>query len=242
MAYVVFLNLLLQDAQKQSQSAIEKARSSQSYHTKFKAVIEAPGSDPLKIEGESVWVSPGVLYIQYTGSGGDEKRIIRVGNKVWIYHEFLEDWVTAEEMGTPGAGRGVQNPDDVLGVLLKHVDKARADGNAFALDFKGTDIEKIMKEQASQGTFDWKNSKALAKIFVEKGALKRFTSQAELVSLEENLKGKVVKYSAEVEILNYDTDKSLSFTVLEETTKKKVPVAIPEHIAKEIAGYLAKKP
>lgn len=242
MTYLLWMTLLAQDPPTAAKAAIDKARAAKSYHSKFKAVIEAPGSDPLKIEGESVWVNPGVLYIQYTGSGGDEKRIVRVGGKVWIYHEFLEDWVTAEEMGTPGAGRGVQNPDEVLAVLLKHVDRVKADGNAYVLDFKGTDIEKIMKEQASQGTFDWKNSKALAKIFVEKEQLKRFTSSAELVSLEENLKGKVVKYSAEVEVLSYDTKTSMEFTVLDEKTKKKVPVAVPDHIKKEISGYLAKKP
>jgi hypothetical protein len=242
MKTLLLMALVMQDAPSEASKAIQKVRNSKSYHTKFKAVIEAPGSDPLKIEGESVWVNPGVLYIQYTGSGGDEKRIVRVGSKVWVYHEFLEDWVTAEEMGTPGAGRGVQNPDEVLAIVLKHVDKTKADGGALVLDFKGADIEQVMKEQASQGTFDWKNSRATAKLFVKGDTLQRFTCHAELSSLEENLKGKIVKYNAEVEVLSYDSTTSLQFTVLDEKTKKKVPVAVPEYLKKEIAGYLAKKP
>lgn len=226
----------LQDPKSEVEKAIQNLRSQKSYRTKFAAVIEAPSSDPLKIEGESVWVNPGVLYIQYTGTGGDEKRIIRVGNDVWIYHEFLEDWVTSQEMGSPGSGRGVQNPDEVLGVLLQHADKAKASGPGFVLDFAGPDIERIMKEQASQGDFDWKKSTASANLALAQGSVRRFTSAAELVSLDPKLDGKKIKYSAEVDIVNTNVDTSLRFTV------GAAVLAIPDTIRKAIDGYLVKKP
>jgi len=232
----------LQAASDEAGRAIQALRSQQSYRTRFKATIEAPGSDSLKIEGESVWVKPGVLYIHYTGSGGDEKRIVRVGDRVWIYHEFLEDWVTGQEMGSPGAGRGVQNPDEVLAILAKHAGKANDVGGNFVLDFAGADIEKIMKEQASQGDFDWKGSKVAATLELAKGLLTRFTSTAELVSLDEKLKGKTIKYSAEVDVVNTNQDKVLRFTVIDEKTKQPVEVPVPDHILQEIEGYLAKKP
>lgn len=234
--------LFLQEARDDAGKAISNVRSQKSYRTKFKAVIEAPGSDSLTIEGESVWVNPGVLYIQYTGSGGDQKRIIRVGEKVWVYHELLADWVTSEEMGTPGAGRGVQNPDDVLGVVAKYADRAKPAGGAVEIRFSGEDIEKIMKEQASQGTFDFKKSTATARLFVKDNLLARFTSAAELTSIEENLKGKIVKYSADVQVVGYGKDTSLVFTIPDEKTRKPVEIGVPEHIRKEIAGFLAKKP
>lgn len=241
-ALLLLLSCALQDPKSDVEKAIQKLRSQKSYRTKFTATIEAPSSDPLKIEGESVWVHPGVLYIQYQGTGGDEKRIIRVGDKVWIYHEFLEDWVTSQEMGSPGSGRGVQNPDEVLAVLANHADNAKVAGNGFTLEFAGGDIEKIMKEQASQGDFDWKKSRASANLTLANGSVSRFASAAELVSLDPKLDGKKIKYSAEVDIVSVNAETSIRFTVVDEKTKKPVDVAIPDYIRTAIEGYLVKKP
>ncbi len=234
--------VLVQDPASDADKAIKKLRGEKSYRTKFKATIEAPGSDPLVVQGESVWVKPGVLYIQYLGSGGDNKRIIRVGDKVWVYHELLADWVSGEEMGTPGAGRGVQNPDEVLAVLLKYAQKAKTADGALEIGFAGGDIETIMKEQANSGSFDWRKSKAAARLFLKAGEVHRFTSTAELISVEESLRGKIVKYSAEVEIVNTSRDTSLKFTIVDERTKRPVEVPVPPFIEKEISGYLVKKP
>ena len=74
--------------------------------SKFKARLTPPQGDALDYNGQCVWVSPGVLYIHYTASGGDEKNIVRVGNQVWVYHPLV-GWVTSDEAGMPGAGRGV---------------------------------------------------------------------------------------------------------------------------------------
>lgn len=240
--FLVACGLFPQTAGQDAENAIQKLREEPSYRTKFRAVVHAPGSDPLVIEGESVWVKPGVLYIQYLGSGGDQKRIIRVGDKVWMYHELLGDWVTSEEMGTPGAGRGVQNPDEVLSVVRKYAPKARASGDTLEIPFGGTDIETIMKEQANAGTFDWKKSEAWARLTVKGGTLTKFSSHAKLTSLEENLKGKIVSYSADVEIVSTGVDKTLKFTVIDEATKKPVEVAIPAHIQQAVTTYLSKKP
>ena len=80
----LFFSLLLfqQDGSSLAAQAIEKTRTQESYHARFQAVIKMPKGDPYEITGESVWVYPGVLYIRYTGSGKDEKRIVRVGDIV----------------------------------------------------------------------------------------------------------------------------------------------------------------
>lgn len=99
-----------------ARSAIRATRAQRSYRAKFEATMQTSiGS--VTIKGECVRVSPGVVYIQYTGSGGDQKRIIRIGEKVWIYHEVLGDWVTSEELGSPRAGRSFENADEVLAAL-----------------------------------------------------------------------------------------------------------------------------
>jgi len=61
-------------------------RTQKSYETRFKARLSATGA-PLDYEGQCVWVRPGVLYVHYTASGGDEKMIVRAGDKeTWVWH------------------------------------------------------------------------------------------------------------------------------------------------------------
>ena len=232
------------DAGEKMRDAIEKARGQDSYRTKYRAVIKAPFSDPMVIEGASVWVKPGVLYIHYKASGGDEKRIIRVGEKVWIYHEFVEDWVTAEEMGNKGAGRGVQNPDEVLGVVLKHARKVSAGGNvklgaratsAYDVAMTGPEIEKMMLDYTSQGTFDWNKSKASARVLVDpkEGLIYKFKSDADLMSTDPKVNG-IVRHSAVVEVIEYGKPTPLKFTVRDGRTGKQTTIPVPEFIKKEI--------
>ena len=112
------------DAVEKTKAAVEKTRSQKSYRVSFDAVVRVPDSDPMKINGETVWVAPGVLFTQYTASGGETVRLLRLGEKVWLYHMLAEEWLSAEESGKPGAGRGMQNPDEVLSTVMKAADKA----------------------------------------------------------------------------------------------------------------------
>lgn len=232
------------DPKEKLRKAIGKVREQKNYRVKYKAVIKVPNSDPMVIDGTSVWVSPGVVYVHYRASGGDEKRIIRVGNEVWIYHEFLEDWVTAEEMGNKGAGRGVQNPEEVLAVVQKHAEAVEAAGeekvgkrsaDAYGVKMTGPEIESIMKEQATAGTFDWKSSKASAKILVDKkdGLIYKFSSVADLKSTDPNVSG-MVRYTAEVEVLSYGGAASYTFKVRDPKSGKEKAIPVPGEILDKI--------
>ena len=249
---ILHLSLILtlffgqQDATSIASKAIEDTRKQESYHSRFEAVIKMPQGDPYEISGESVWVNPGVLYIRYTGSGKDEKRIVRVGEKVWIYHEFLEDWVTAEEMGNGGAGRGVQNPEDVLRVLYGHLENARLGETTnsvtpITVTLTGKDIETIMKEQANQSSFDWKKSRASIVLLVEKGKVKGLQSAAALVSNDPNIEGQIITYTAEVTVLSFNGIKKLNYEVKEEESGKTKPIPIPDYLKKVIQEYANKK-
>lgn len=186
-------------------------RTQKSYETTFKARLAPPQGDALDYSGRCVWASPGVLYIHYTASGGDEKNIVRVGSQVWI-HDRIVGWVTSDEAGMPGAGRGVQSPDDVLSVIGRHTVGAKfREGGAVDLGFAGEDIEKIMKEQAQSGGFDWKESKA--SILLQADAehrLKKFVCEAVLKSGDPKVSG-VVKYTAEVEAVGYNAAAEMKF-------------------------------
>ena len=235
--------LLLQDADAPAaaREAIAKTRASSSYRVTFKATIRTPGSDPMVLEGESVWVKPGVLYIHSKASGGDEKRIVRVGREVFLYHEVVEEWVGADEAGQPGAGRGIQNPEEVLAVLAGHLDKAAFadDRRSVRLALDGGDIEKIMKEQASHGSFDWASSSAGCTIgLAADGRISRFATTAQLASRDPALAGKKVDYAAEVEVVAYEQDRELTFALTDPKTKAPRPLEISPAIREKIDALL----
>lgn len=225
------------DAGSVLEHAAYNTRTQKSYETKFKARLTTTGA-PLDYDGRCVWVHPGVLYVYYTASGGDEKMIVRAGDKdVWVWNSLV-GWVTAEEAGMAGAGRGIQNPDDVLLVLSRNSGNAKLSRPGVVdLTFRGEDIEKIMKEQASKGAFDWKESSAKLDLATDADArLQKFTCDATLKSNDPNVKGSV-RYTAEVTLVGYNGATTLKFL---DEKKREIPL-LPEMKAK-IESVLKEKP
>jgi hypothetical protein len=226
------------DAKSLAEHAIYNTRTQKSYRTRFSAVIAAPQGDSLRYEGDTVWVFPGVIYIHYTATGGDEKNIVRAGEtkgmpNVWAYHRLAGGWFTGDEMGMPGAARGIQNPDEVLSVLGRNPASAKLkEARVVEMAFKGEDIEKIMKEQAQQGAFDWKESSATIDLHVdEETRLRQFVCKANLVSTDPNVQGRV-SYTATVDVVSYNTETRLDFQFenrplpLDETIRKAIEEAL----------------
>lgn len=223
-----------------AEHAIHATRTQKSYETKFDAVLALPQGDPIKYKGRSVWVAPGVLYIHYTASGGDEKQIVGVGGgrqapRVWVYHSNAEQWVDSAEMGMDGGGRGIQNPDEVLAVLSRHVAGATLTGaRAVRISFSGDDIQKIMKEQARSDAFDWKDSKADVDLEVDEAfRLKKFTCAASLKSTDPKVQG-VVKYTGTVEVVSYNESRELKFI------DGQKPIPLSDEMQKKIAEVIKK--
>jgi len=211
---------------KDPRSVLEHAafstRTQKSYETKFKAQLTTSGA-PLNYDGRCVWVYPGVLFVHYTASGGDEKMIVRCGARdAWVYHNLVGDWITSDEIGMPGAGRGIQNPDEVLSVVAKHSGAAKmAKPGVVEMTFSGDDIEKIMKEQASKDAFDWKESSATLVLSVDaENRLQSFTCDATLKSNNPNVKG-AVRYTAEVTLVAYNGARELKFL---DEKKREIPL------------------
>lgn len=217
------------DAAARLRAVIEKVRAQKSYATAFTAEIRVPNTNPQVLQGEGIWVAGGVLFAQYRASGGDHKRIVRVGDRTWVYHEAAEEWIAPERHGMSGAGHGIQNPDEILGVLLGHLPNVSLAGkrtfenrecDVFRVRMTGADIEKIMKEQAQQGAFDWARSSAEATALAgPDGLLYRIESSATLASSDPNLNGQTVGYSAEVNVRAYDRDFLMTFELVDPKTK-----------------------
>ncbi|MBV8881182.1 MAG: hypothetical protein JO332_14550 [Planctomycetaceae bacterium] len=212
---------------KDPRSVLEHAayntRTQKSYETKFKARLTTSGA-PLDYEGRCVWVYPGVLFVHYTASGGDEKMIVRTSAKdAWVFHALANQWATADEIGMPGAGRGIQNPDEVLSVVARHSGSAKlVKPGVVELTFSGDDIENIMKEQASKGSFDWKESSATLLLTVDaENRLQQFTCDATLKSTSKDVKEKL-RYTAEVALVGYNGARELKFT---DEKKREIPLS-----------------
>lgn len=211
-----------QDPRSVLEHAAHNTRTQKSYETRFKATLTTSGA-PLNYDGRCVWVHPGVLYVHYTASGGDEKMIVRSGLKdAWVYHNLVGDWITSDEIGMPGAGRGIQNPDEVLAVVARHSGTAKlTKPGVVEMAFTGEDIENIMKEQAAQGSFDWKESTATLTLTVDaENRLQRFTCDATLKSANPQVKDKV-RYVAEVHLVGYNGARELKFL---DEKKREIPL------------------
>jgi len=198
-----------------------------SFQTKFKARLAAPQGDPIDYQGTSLRLAEGVLYIHYTATGGDLKNIVRVdapaaAPKIWVWHETVGDWVTPEEIGSPGTGRGIQNPGEVLKTLSHHLEGARfLSPGVVEIPYSGEVLEKIMKDQARAGAFDWKESKAVIELHVDaEGRLKKLVCRADLKSADAEIKGSV-KYSSEVEVETYSPEREMKFL---DDARKAIPL------------------
>lgn len=212
-------------------------RSQKSYETTFKAHLTTTGT-PLDYEGQCVWVNPGVLFVHYTASGGDEKMIVRVGEKsAWVWNALV-GWVTADEAGMPGAGRGIQNPDEILAVLARNTGTAKLiKPGRVELTFSGNDIERIMKEQASKGAFDWKESSAKLELETDsENRLEKFSCNATLKPTDPAVKS-LVHYTAEVQVTGYNRARELKF---QDEKKREIPL-LPE-MKDKIDSMLKEKP
>lgn len=203
------------DPQSVVDHAVYNTRSQKSYETSFTARLMGK----LDYKGRSVWVGPDVLYMHFTGSGNNDQKIVRAGAKsVWIHHEF-NGWLTAEVFGDAGAGRGIQNPDEVLAVLAKHTARAKfLKSGALEVTLSGDDLAKIMKGQGINGAIDPKASSARVELIVDgETRVQKFSCDATVVTTAEK-----VRYSSEVTVAAYNGETELAFA---NANRKPIPLS-----------------
>ncbi|MBI4563960.1 MAG: hypothetical protein HY716_04605 [Planctomycetes bacterium] len=245
--------LLMQDAADAAKRAIEQTRARKSTSVKFDVEIRVPDSSPMKLEGKSVWVTPHILFLHYTASGGDDVKLVRVGDTVRLYHPVVEDWVSADEAGRPGAGRGVQNPDEVLSALLKVIDKATRAGketidgrvcDVIGLKLGGKEMESVMKGLAAPGSFEWTESECSAKLCIGSDQHLYYVEfDARLAPTDPALKGKKVDYRANVTVKAFDKEFAMDFGIpMSEETLKEIEQTkgIPAELEAEVRKRLGK--
>jgi hypothetical protein len=180
---------------------------------KVAARIDAPNSDPLDIQVAALSVGD-LLFIEYRASGGNVKLIVRKGPTVLEWHWLAQEWVDARELADGSAGRGLQNPIEVLDFLLANADAA-TDGAAaggrrvLKLALNGERIRPLLKEQVEEREVRWGDSTSEATIELAPATNlpTRITSSASLAWK----KDQSIKYRGEVVVESYGQDTEFRF-------------------------------
>jgi hypothetical protein len=214
--------------------AVYRSRSESAYKTEYVATLKVPKSDPYQYKGTAVFVRPGILHVDYTATGGDHKRIVRAGEAAWVFHSLADEWVDVAEVGMAGAGKGIQNPDEILAILGTQTAAAVFDRDgALKVALKGAQIAEIMKSQAKQGVFNWDKSSASAMIRLdEQGRVKQLGVDAEIF---DNEKG-AVAYAAKVDVIDYAKTREIAFK--DDSNK---PLALSKPVQEAVDRVLKEK-
>jgi hypothetical protein len=185
--------------------AIFNTRTQKCYETIYTARL-ATTAGAIDYKGRSVWVAPGVLYLHFTATGKDEQKIIRAGEKdVWVYHS-LGGWGSDAELGKVGYARGIQNPDEVLGVLAKHTETGvkQLKPGTLAVSFNGQAIARILQGQF-QGGINPATSSAAVHLEVDDSIrIRKLTFDATVNGTN--------RYTSEVTVVAYNDATELKFT------------------------------
>jgi len=135
---IILLVLLQGSAAERLKAGVDAALAAKSFTYAFDLKTEIPHSDPFQAKGRGVATHSQTLFSEYQGTGGIDKKIVVTPKGSLIWHAFLEDWVTGEEYGDPGAGHGFQNPFDLLAVIKERTGVAAdAEGGLVKLRFEG---------------------------------------------------------------------------------------------------------
>ncbi|MBI3855463.1 MAG: hypothetical protein HY293_07205 [Planctomycetes bacterium] len=218
------------DPQSVAAHAIYNTRTLKSYQTTYKAKLDGEAGT-IDYDGRSSWFFPGILFMHYKASGNDEQKIIRAGGRdVWMYHPAVNDWVSSTDRGAPGAGRGVQNPDEVLGLLSRHTQAATfLKPGVLEISFSGDDLRDILKNQLQKGV-NPKSSKARLELTLDaNNRILKFSCDATV----DLVGGGSSRYTTEVQLDAFNEALEIAFT-----DEKKRPIPLRPEMRQTIKDIL----
>lgn len=203
--------------------AVISTRSLDRYRMTYEAAIRVGGSEQV-FRGECLWIKPGILFAQGSAPGVQDRRILRVRARTWVYHELLEDWVAAGEMGAPHAGRGIENPDDVLAILQRRAPLTDGD---FRIAIAGSDVMELFPDPAHRPV-DWSGVLADVRCSVREGLLSSI-----LVTAQEPAREAALSATMRFVRAGEFSDRVFPLGLK--------PIRIPDHLRKEIEVALRRQ-
>ncbi len=158
--------------------AIEAVKAQPGYTARYKASIRKSGSDPFEQAGTAVRQGD-LLYRE--GRREDEKdpsvRLYRRRGRLAVFEPRTEQWLTAEQAGDPGLGKGLEDPDVAMDFLLGSMGGAtegaarEAVGGvpcrsyALALDRQKL-AAKVQEQYEAAKDLDWEKAEVGAQVLV----------------------------------------------------------------------------
>ena len=197
-------------------AAIKAAREAETLTYRYALKTEIPMSDPFEANGRGVTGPERLLFLDVKGTGGIDKKMIVTPRGTLIWHAFLDDWVTAEEYGDPDAGRGFQNPHDLLEVIAGATAGATdGEGGAVRLRFEGkAAIDLLGKLQIDARRLDADGTWSEMNVSFDGGRIKSLHSNAHINFVEDPNAAQQIdsfEYDVKVDVDAYDRDKKPSW-------------------------------
>jgi hypothetical protein len=163
------------DAVKQ---ALQAVQAQPGYAARYKASIRKTGSEePFEQEGKAIRQGD-LLYREGRRPGERELsvRIFRRAGRIAVFDLRTEQWLTPDQAGDPGAGRGLEDPDAAMSFLLRATTDASVSGteNAGGLACRRYDVsldkQKMAEEVRAQfqaaKDLDWQRSEVRTQILI----------------------------------------------------------------------------
>lgn len=212
------LLLLLQESPKDRlDAALKGAREARTLTYRYALKTEIPMSDPFEAAGRGVTGPERLVFLDVRGTGGIDKKMIVTPRGTLIWHAFLEDWVTAEEFGDPAAGRGFQNPHDLLEVIAAETaGAAAAEGGAVRLRFDGQAAIRLLDRlQVDGARLDPEGTWSEVTVNLDGGRIRSLHSNAHInFAAQPNAAQQIdsFEYDVKVDVEAYDRDEKPSWT------------------------------
>jgi hypothetical protein len=204
---------------------IALVKKQKNYKVEFETKLEIPRSDPFETKGTIIKESPDILYIHYTGTGGIDKKIVRKGKLIRILHPVFEVWVDPITFGDPYAGKGIQNPDEILNFINKAVKKEKVKFDKkerkFLIKLSGKAVADFLEDQGiGKESIKWEGAKIKIYVFVDKQSLVSKCYLMASMPGKGEMKGRIIKYKGKIEVKGYNQEFKKPFSLPEKTKKE----------------------
>lgn len=215
-----------EDAGSLLRKALETTRASPSLRSHYTFKIQVPGQKPVEIHGTALIVGD-LVFIEYRGTADQVKFIVRKGDRVLQWHFTAELWVDSrKDMGDRGAGRGLQNPNEVLDLIASHSKDAvaareTAEERTVSLTLGGETLRPLLRFDLREEEVDWSRTEVKGELDVRKadGWISRIRCSAALPTRDQ-----VTRFEGSVTLAPSEETEHKFFDVGPDGKPKEVPL------------------
>jgi hypothetical protein len=218
-----------QDPSTLLREVVQKMKQQKGYRIEFESELKIPDSDSPRQKGTILVINPDTVYVNFEGTGKQRVVAIRKGKRILQRHPILEEWLPPEVMGEAGIGQGIQDPNHILEVLLRHAAGAKSKGDKelrfIEIRIKGKEVLDMLAEYGlDASTVEPERSNLVINLRIDgkKTLIKGFTIEARLMGASQKIKGKYLYYKAKAKIEDYNRPLKLD---LPEGVKKRLGLA-----------------